>query len=371
MERKRTCGVLNCETGPDPIFHCDKRPVADGLCASYRWAKEGSDLFWRVTKDLSGLSQLEECMSFRPGEWNKLWDCGDLMKDVTVNSKLRLLKEAYDLIRDAQRVGCTKCFPAGTKVLMSDGATRNIEDVRAGDTVLATEPVTGATGPRTVARLIVTEDDKLFNELILATSKGPEKLTATHEHPFWSPSKRAWVPADDLLPGMTLLSADKTPVTVQSNRSFTRHARTYNLTVTDLHTYYVLAGDAPVLVHNADCDDLGDDWTPQPVDKIAYSSGCEKCAIDIIGRLGGGQVYRARGPGGLGLWKYRDVQTGWSQHYFVVHNDRAYDAWTGRHGEPFDEYMAQWEDASETVQLTRGSLFWDPDLNGYRFRETG
>jgi hypothetical protein len=93
--------------------------------------------------------------------------------------------------------------------------------------------------------------------------------------------------------------------------------------------------------------------------------------VDIVERLGGGQVYRARGPGGLGLWKYRDVQTGWSQHYFVVHNDRAYDAWTGRHGEPFDEYMAQWEDASETVELTRGTLFWDPDLNGFRFRETG
>lgn len=27
----------------------------------------------------------------------------------------------------------------------------------------------------------------------------------------------------------------------------------YNLTVADLHTYYVLAGDTPVLVHNVGC----------------------------------------------------------------------------------------------------------------------
>ncbi|WP_397428956.1 hypothetical protein [Pseudofrankia sp. BMG5.37] len=35
-----------------------------------------------------------------------------------------------------------------------------------------------------------------------------------------------------------------------------RQAPAYNLTVTDLHTYYVLAGKTPVLVHNTDpaCD---------------------------------------------------------------------------------------------------------------------
>lgn len=34
---------------------------------------------------------------------------------------------------------------------------------------------------------------------------------------------------------------------------FTKHARAYNLTVDDLHTYYVLAGETPVLVHNSNC----------------------------------------------------------------------------------------------------------------------
>ncbi|MFI8963070.1 polymorphic toxin-type HINT domain-containing protein [Streptomyces sp. NPDC053493] len=146
--------------------------------------------------------------------------------------------------------GC-KCFLAGTVVLMADGKNRPIEKVRVGDEVISTDPTTGKTAPRKVARLIVTEDDKHFNELTIATKNGLRKLTATHEHPFWSPSANRWTEAGNLKPGMTLLSDDGTTVTVQANRHFSRHARTYNLTVDDLHTYYVLAGQTPVLVHNS------------------------------------------------------------------------------------------------------------------------
>ncbi|MDX2822556.1 polymorphic toxin-type HINT domain-containing protein [Streptomyces ipomoeae] len=148
--------------------------------------------------------------------------------------------------------GC-KCFLAGTDVLMADGTTKDIEDIELGDEVQALDPETGESGPRKVTRLIVTEADKFFNELSIATQDGVEKLTATHEHPFWSPSERDWTEAGDLTPGMTLLTDDGDTVIVTGNRAFTRHARTYNLTVDDLHTYYVLAGDTPVLVHNSSC----------------------------------------------------------------------------------------------------------------------
>lgn len=148
--------------------------------------------------------------------------------------------------------GC-KCFPAGTRVEMADGAPKKIEEIELGDKVLATDPETGKTGARKVTRLIVTDDDKQFNELSIATGDGVEKLTATHEHPFWSPSEADWIEAGRLKPGMTLRSDDGHTVIVTANRSFTRHARTYNLTVDDLHTYYVLAGETPVLVHNANC----------------------------------------------------------------------------------------------------------------------
>ncbi|CAM5595189.1 hypothetical protein SALBM217S_00993 [Streptomyces griseoloalbus] len=148
-------------------------------------------------------------------------------------------------------------FPGGDGCPLADGTTKDIEDVEVGDEVLATDPETGKTGPRQVTRLIITEDDKHFNELSIATADGIEKLTATHEHPFWSPSERDWIEASKLTAGMTLRTDTGDTVVVTGNRGFTMRARTYNLTVDDLHTYYVLAGETPVLVHNSGgCPDL-------------------------------------------------------------------------------------------------------------------
>ena len=38
--------------------------------------------------------------------------------------------------------------------------------------------------------------------------------------------------------------------TVTANHRYSAHQRTYNLAIEDLHTYYVVAGDTAVLVHN-------------------------------------------------------------------------------------------------------------------------
>ncbi|MFD7555500.1 polymorphic toxin-type HINT domain-containing protein [Streptomyces sp. NPDC059835] len=145
---------------------------------------------------------------------------------------------------------CNQCFLAGTKVLMADGSTKNIEDIKPGEKVRATDPETGETGEREVTDLIVTEDDKHFNTLSISTEDGIKELTATYEHPFWSPSANAWVEARDLAPGSTLLTSEYKTVIVTANKPYTHHARTYNLTVDDIHTYYVLAGSTPILVHN-------------------------------------------------------------------------------------------------------------------------
>ncbi|MFF1452173.1 polymorphic toxin-type HINT domain-containing protein [Streptomyces sp. NPDC058274] len=164
-----------------------------------------------------------------------------------------LMQEALGLIAlgaGGGKYGC-KCFLAGTDVLMADGTTKDIEDVKLGDKVLATDPKTGVSKAREVTRLIRTDGDKYFNNLSVATHDGIRSLTATHEHPFWSPSEHQWIKAGDLRPGMTLLSDDGSTVVVTANHAFSRHARTYNLTVDDLHTYYVLAGQTPVLVHNS------------------------------------------------------------------------------------------------------------------------
>ncbi|GHH86358.1 polymorphic toxin-type HINT domain-containing protein [Streptomyces capitiformicae] len=206
--------------------------------------------FYEGWKHVKGIETVDTCPI-----------CGNIGFDLILNM-VGGKKPGGKLARPKPR-GCLKCFLAGTDVLMADGKTKDIEDVKVGDKVLATDPETGESGPRRVTHLIVTEHDKYFNELSIATEDGIEKLTATHEHPFWSPSEHAWIDASALEPGMTLLTDEGNTVIVTSNRPFTKYARTYNFTVDDLHTYYVLAGETPVLVHNSNCD-LPEGYTSSP-----------------------------------------------------------------------------------------------------------
>jgi hypothetical protein len=174
--------------------------------------------------------------------------------------------------------GC-KCFLAGTDVLMADHKTKNIEDVRLGDKVLATDPKTGETSEREITATIATDDDKHFNELTVTTRAGEARLTATHEHPFWSPSETAWIEAADLRRGMTLRSDDGSTVAVQDNHSFDRNTRTYNLTVDGLHTYYVLAATTPILVHNAEaCKEV-------VLDKFDSYEQARNKALGLLGKI--------------------------------------------------------------------------------------
>ncbi|MCX4546353.1 polymorphic toxin-type HINT domain-containing protein [Streptomyces sp. NBC_01565] len=159
-----------------------------------------------------------------------------------------------DDIRKAQRR--TKCdsFPAGTRVLMADGSTRPIEAVRTGDTVLATDPASGTTGGRRVDDTIHTPDDREFTGITLDASVGGGSLTATDHHPFWTQNREQWTLAADLNAGDTLRTPDGGTAQIQKVTHWKDLQPAYNLTVNELHTYYVLAGVTPVLVHNASCD---------------------------------------------------------------------------------------------------------------------
>jgi hypothetical protein len=214
-----------------------------------------------------------------------------------------------------------KCFLAGTAVLMATGATKDIEDIELGDEVLATDPETGETGPRKVVRLIVTEDDKHFNKLSIATEDGIEKLTATHENPFWAPSEDRWVDAGDLKPGMSLLTDDGDTVIVTANHAYTKRARTYNFTVADLHTYYVLAGETPVLVHNSN-GPCGTNLTRG--EKVAAAAGVDDLSPALRKNLTGfmkkspgdaeiPQIIRLPGGQLQGPWKGSGVVRGVSE----------------------------------------------------------
>jgi hypothetical protein len=80
-------------------------------------------------------------------------------------------------------------------------------------------------------------------------------VIATNNHPFWVAGDiNAWVEAADLKPGMWLRTSGGTYVQITVTKHWTtKHQRVHNLTITNSHTYYVEAGDTPVLVHNAGC----------------------------------------------------------------------------------------------------------------------
>jgi hypothetical protein len=77
-----------------------------------------------------------------------------------------------------------------------------------------------------------------------------EILHTTAEHPFWDQTLARWVGAGDLVPGHRLSTTEAGTVTVVDRRPAPGSSFMLNLTVSDLHTYYVLAGKAAILVHN-------------------------------------------------------------------------------------------------------------------------
>jgi hypothetical protein len=152
-------------------------------------------------------------------------------------------------VRNYERAGiagvCFRSFSGDTRVLMGDGSTKSISEVEEGDTVMAADPETGERGPRRVSDVWVHQDD------LVTLSVGGKRVVTTEDHPYWDAAHRQWRRADALGADSRLLTADGHFVPVQGLlRRTTRHAAAYNLTVADLHTYYVLAGNTPVLVHN-------------------------------------------------------------------------------------------------------------------------
>lgn len=147
-----------------------------------------------------------------------------------------------------------RSFPPGTQVLLADGTTQAIEDIRIGDRIAASDPQVGLTATRLVTNTFTTEGDKDFTQITVATEQGPATITATDNHPFWLADDQQWRNAGDLRAGGELRVPNGASVTVTAVRDQQGPQRTHDLTVDDLHSYYVLAGTTPVLVHNSNCD---------------------------------------------------------------------------------------------------------------------
>lgn len=151
------------------------------------------------------------------------------------------------MARGGDQAACAvgNSFTRGTLVLLADGTMKPIEDIELGDEVLATDPGTGETATKHVTRLI---EGRGLKRLVELTING-HVVTATGGHPFWIDG-RGWTDAEQIKPGDLVLEADGDiePVTA-IHRYEAAHATVHNLTIADIHTYYVYAGE-PVLAHN-------------------------------------------------------------------------------------------------------------------------
>jgi RHS repeat-associated protein len=157
-------------------------------------------------------------------------------------------------------------FTPGTQVLMADGTTKPIEDIEPGDKVLATNPDTGHTEVETVTATITGTGTKHLVTITINTHNddthhedsdrrhgdpGTTTITATDGHPFWVPELHQWIDATNLQAGQWLQTSAGTRVQITAvQHHTTTWATVHNLTIANTHTYYVLAGNTPVLVHN-------------------------------------------------------------------------------------------------------------------------
>jgi guanyl-specific ribonuclease Sa len=169
------------------------------------------------------------------------------------------------------KLGKACSFSGDTQVLMADGTTKPIDEINVGDEVIATDPETGKQSPQKVTAVWV-HDDKLTDLLL----EDGSAVTTTEDHPFWNATDHQWQRADTISPGDRLLSPDgQHPRAAGIRLGPTLPTPAYNLTIAHSHTYYVLAGDTPVLVHNT---------APGCGTLINEGPGPKK-AYDVLGRV--------------------------------------------------------------------------------------
>lgn len=213
-------------------------------------------------------------------------------------------------------IGQPHSFTGATPVLMADGTTKRIDEIKVGDKISDSVPGQKGTQSNTVTNVIVTHTDHDFADVTIApvtttqstkttkaattslktrvlrkaalglaasaaaiaaltgtthhtttdtqptsysttsttadapsATSGGGTLHTTFHHPFYDETQAAFVQAEDLHPG-DLLQTPTGQARVTALHLFHANTTTYDLTIGALHTYYVVAGDTPVLVHN-------------------------------------------------------------------------------------------------------------------------
>ena len=176
---------------------------------------------------------------------------------------------------------CIWCLAYGTLVTMADGSRRKVEELRAGDKVLAFDEETGAFRHATVK---VARDNGTQKVRQVLTKRG-RKITVTENHQFWTRRgdrrfpKDGWVRADELVPGDRVgVAIGKPPLPRGSLRISRREAQYLGIMVGDgscQRTPRLTASNAGVVDFVREfVESMGDELRPLP-DGVHFDTRCE------------------------------------------------------------------------------------------------
>ncbi|MEU2427112.1 polymorphic toxin-type HINT domain-containing protein [Streptomyces sp. NPDC007851] len=97
----------------------------------------------------------------------------------------------------------------------------------------------------------INHDHDLLDVTVRTEDGSTATIHTTANHPFRDDTTHAWTAAGKLHHGDTLNTATGNHAYVIATEPTPGTANRWNLTVQQLHTYYVLAGGVPILVHNS------------------------------------------------------------------------------------------------------------------------
>ena len=229
------------------------------------------------------------------------------------------------------------CYPIGTRVIMADGNILQVEYLKPGmrfrledggvATVTKVEPPKvwqppsgerdehGNSFRRVIGRVKYTG---YFPRLDLGVPG--DVIKTTPGHPFYSETRRMWMPAETFQPGEFLRNRQGLPVPVQWRSAIRfEFCELYNAEVEDLHTYYV--GNGPhggIWAHNG----MGINCR---VPKAATEEALETGAINRTSRRLAGVLTEAEQ---------------FPQHH-IFPKDRVARQWFGQRGIDVDQYTVR------------------------------
>lgn len=150
------------------------------------------------------------------------------------------LKDGLVHNKEAQGGDKIKCFSEDTKIVMADGKTKNIKDIKIGDKIKSFNPLFKMITTDTVTNIFYHSSEEMLSDYYILINN---EISITPEHPVYINGK--WIKADNLEIGNDLAYGEISSI----KRIYTR-IPTYNFETKIYHNYIVKSGKNLIIAHN-------------------------------------------------------------------------------------------------------------------------